>query len=378
MKILIAGDFCPQNRVASLFEKQDYYSVLSEVQPIVKRADYSVVNFECPICDGNESPISKCGPNLKCTEKGLAAVKWAGFNCVTLANNHFLDYGEEGVRLTLSKCIDYNIDTVGGGETLKEAARVLYKVIDNRTLAIINCCEHEFSIASDNSAGCNPLNPIQQYYSIKEARNKADYVIVIVHGGHEHYPLPSIRMQETYRFFIDAGADAVVNHHQHCYSGYEKYNGKPIFYGLGNFCFDYPAFAQTNLNWSYGYMVELEIIEDDIKFNLYFYEQSNDSPEVRMLADTRFAGHIDELNAVISNKEELRRAQEKYYESEGKQILSVFQPFRSRFAFAARRFKLMPSLMSNKWRLALYNYIVCEAHHDKVKHFLQNTIKQKQ
>lgn len=52
-----------------------------------------------------------------------------------------------------------------------------------------------------------------------------------MHGGHEHYQLPSLRMQETYRFFIDAGADVVVNHHQHCFSGYEIYNNKYIFMG---------------------------------------------------------------------------------------------------------------------------------------------------
>ena len=97
----------------------------------------------------------------------------------------------------------------------------MYKRKDGETLAIINCCEHEFSIADDDSAGANPLNPIQQYYKIKEARLNADYVLVIVHGGHEMYQLPSLRMVDTYRFFIDAGADAVVNHHQHCFSGYE-------------------------------------------------------------------------------------------------------------------------------------------------------------
>ena len=378
MRILIAGDFCPQNRVAESFKRREFERVLGQVKPIISRSDYSIVNFECAVTNGKGTPISKLGPSLQCNETGIEALKWAGFDCVTLANNHFRDYGDEGVRETMRLFDKYDIDTVGGGLTLEDAANTLYKEINGKTIAIINCCEHEFSIATDFSSGSNPLNPIQQYYGILNARKNADYVLVIVHGGHEHYHLPSLRMQEIYRFFVDAGADAVVNHHQHCYGGYEIYKGKPIFYGIGNFCFDYPAFAHKNPNWAYGYMVELDIIEDDIKFNLYFYEQSNDSPEVRILANNPFAGHIDELNAIISNKEKLRQAQEKYYESEGKQILSVFQPFRSRFAFAARRFKLMPSLMSNKWRLALYNYIVCEAHLDKVKHFLQNTTKQKQ
>ena len=372
MKIIIAGDFCPQNRVAEAFRSKKFESVLGQVKSIISLSDYSIVNFECAATNGKGRPISKLGPNLQCDETGIEAVKWAGFDCVTLSNNHFRDYGDEGVRESMRLFKKYDIDTVGGGLTLEEASNTLYKEIDGKKLAIINCCEHEFTIATEESSGSNPLNPIQQYYEIQKAKKIADYVLVVVHGGHEHYHLPSLRMQETYRFFVDAGADAVVNHHQHCYSGYEVYNGKPIFYGIGNFCFDYPAFAQTNPNWAYGYMVELEIIEDDIKYNLYSYEQSTDTPEVRMLADNPFAGHIDELNAIISSREELRQAQEKYYESEGEQILSVFQPFRSRLAYAARRFKLMPSLMSNKWRLALYNYIVCEAHRDKTEYFLEN------
>ena len=136
---------------------------------------------------------------------------------------------------------------------------ILYKEIGDKKLAVINCCEHEFSIATETTAGSNPLNPISQYYAIKEAKEKADYVLVIVHGGHEHYQLPSTRMQETYRFFIDVGADAVVNHHQHCYSGYEYYNGKPIMYGLGNFCFD-EGLKKTK-QWHEGYIVEISFTE---------------------------------------------------------------------------------------------------------------------
>lgn len=355
MKILIAGDFCPQNRVAEILEKGDYVSVLGEVKDIISDADYAIVNFECPVTRGGERPIEKCGPNLQCSEKGIEAVKWVGFDCVTLANNHFLDYGKEGVIHTFEACKKYSVDTVGGGMNLQEASKILYKEIKDKTLAIVNCCEHEFSIATEESAGSNPLNPIQQYYDIQKARIEATYVVVIVHGGHEHYQLPSLRMQDTYRFFIDAGADAVINHHQHCYSGYEIYKGKPIFYGIGNFCFDFPTFARKNPNWAYGYMVDLDIDGDDVKFNLHPYKQSTEVPEVKMIANNPFAGHIDELNSIISNRKILRQAQVEYYESEGPQALSVLQPFRSRLAFAARRFKLMPSLMSNKWKLALYN-----------------------
>ncbi len=100
MKILIAGDFCPQNRVADAFERLDYASVLKEVQKITSDVDYSIVSFECPVVTGNAKPIEKIGPNLKCTPNGVKAIQYAGFDCVTLANNHFLDYGEDGVKET--------------------------------------------------------------------------------------------------------------------------------------------------------------------------------------------------------------------------------------------------------------------------------------
>ncbi|MBQ9230187.1 MAG: CapA family protein [Prevotella sp.] len=63
---------------------------------VTKGADYSIVNFECPVADNRCQPIAKYGPNLRCSKRGVEAVKWAGFDCVTLANNHFLDYGEGG------------------------------------------------------------------------------------------------------------------------------------------------------------------------------------------------------------------------------------------------------------------------------------------
>ena len=120
-----------------------------------------------------------------------------------------MDYGADGCLDAISALNEAGISTVGAGADLSAAGSVLYKKINDKTLAIINCCEHEFSIAGDSSAGANPLNPVSQFRSILEARKNADYVMVIVHGGHEHFQLPSLRMQDTYRFFVDAGADAV-------------------------------------------------------------------------------------------------------------------------------------------------------------------------
>ena len=235
-----------------------YCSVTSE-------ADYNIINMEAPIVSGEGTPITKNGSNLKVNSCAIDALKWASFDCVTLANNHFYDYGEKGVKDTLIACRERCIDYVGAGLNLTEASQTLYKEIHGKTFAIINCCEHEYSIAAENSGGSNPINPIQQYYAINEAKKQADHVIVICHGGIEFFQYPTPRMVEWYRFFIDVGADAVINHHQHCYSGYEIYNGKPIFYGLGNFCFD--RFDKRNSSWNNGYLVELIFEGDQIFHN---------------------------------------------------------------------------------------------------------------
>ena len=369
MRLLIAGDFCPQKRIAKLFEEGSYSYVLGAVQSYIKDADYSIVNFECPVCLGAEKPIVKCGPNLKCSEMGMEAVKWVGFNCVTLANNHFLDYGKEGVEHTFNACEKYCIDTVGGGMNLQEASKILYKVINGKTLAVINCCEHEFSIAAEKTAGSNPLNPIQQYYAIQQAKTMADYVLLIVHGGNEYYQLPSPRMQEVYRFFVDAGADAVINHHQHCFSGYEVYKKKPIFYGLGNFCFDNSLSGKT---WNEGYMVELSF-SDSITFNIIPYTQCGINPTIELINDKEkdiFFSTVNDLNIIIGNEKELDKHYTNYLASNS--IASIFEPYSNSLLTRLKHKHLLPSFVSKEKKRLLLAHIQCESHISKILYFLKN------
>ena len=369
MKVLIAGDFCSINRVSTLFDKNSFSEVLGTVKPIVKSADYSIVNLECPVTKGGEKPILKQGPNLQYSEKGIEAVKWAGFDCVTLANNHFLDYGKEGIKNTLEACQKYVVDTVGGGMNLQEASKILYKEIDGKTLAIINCCEHEFSIATKDTAGSNPLNPILQYYAIQEAKEKADYVLVIVHGGHELWQLPSPRMVETYRFFIDAGADAVVNHHQHCFSGYEIYGGKPIFYGLGNFCFDRQNYFEGL--WEYGYMVCLSL-DKKVSFNLIPYEQCKYEPNVKPIVDrSSFEKRLQELNEIISDSNRLMKETIEYYRKSIKSTHFAFEPYYGKVLNKLYFWGLLPNFINKSKLIKLKNMIMCESHRDKTMFYLK-------
>lgn len=365
MKILIAGDFAPRARLAKQIENGKFSEVFPEdIREVIKSADFSFVNFESPVVEDGYKPIPKCGPNLRCTPEAAEAVRYAGFSGVTMANNHILDFGAEGLRRSVKCCQEQGLDVVGVGENLHDAEKVLYLEKEGKKLAIINCCEHEFSIATESEAGANPLNPIRQYYAIQEAKKLADYVLVIVHGGHEHFQLPSPRMQETYRFFIDAGADAVVNHHQHCYSGYEVYNGKPIFYGLGNFCFDEPN--MRNSIWNEGYMVILSFEQQKIGYELIPYTQCNEKPSVELVKDrTKFDKNIERLNAIIHDTNELKKRVDEYYGSTAPSMLLMHQPYENRILNKLYRMHLLPSLVSKAKYLRLLNYIYCESHYDK-------------
>lgn len=369
MKIVVTGDFSPQEQVSSLFDVGDYERVFGQVKPIVSTADFSIVNFESTVAAGIENPIEKIGPCLKCSNKSIEALKWAGFDCLTLANNHFFDYGKAGVTNTLECCNKNGLHTVGGGQNLAEASKVLYKEINGTTLAVINCCEHEFSIATDETGGCNPLNPIQQFYTIKAAKKEADIVLIIVHGGHEHYNLPSPRMKETYRFFVDAGADAVVNHHQHCYSGYEVYHNKPIFYGLGNFCFD-KNYGEKD-SWYYGNMLLLDF-SDRIYFELLPYEQCKVEPTIKMLDLRCFEKTLRELNEIISDDKKTTVHFENYCKSFETSSRFVLEPTNNKYIRALQYKGILPSVISKKWLLRIQNHVVCESHFDKFKFYLFN------
>lgn len=371
MNLLIVGDFCPRDRVESLIGEGKYDEVLAELKSYTTSVDLAIVNLEAPVVEScNATPIEKSGPNLRCTSKAVDALKYAGFNMVTLANNHLYDFGQEGLKDTLIACRKVNLAMVGAGMDLIEASKTNYQRVNGKILAIINCCEHEFSIATETTGGCNPLNPIQQYYAIQEARQKADYIIVIVHGGHEHYQLPSPRMKQTYRFFVDAGADAVINHHQHCYSGYEVYQGKPIFYGLGNFCFDRKT--QRNSFWNEGYMVKLTMDFGLILFELIPYVQGNEEPGVSVITEkSSFEDSIKKLNEIIADDKRLREEHQHWMTKTSKAYLTALEPYSSRISVGLFVRGLFPSFLTKRKKCRLLNLLECESHLERIIHSLK-------
>lgn len=195
-----------------------------------------------------------------------------------------------------------------------------------------------------------------------------------MHGGHEYYQLPSSRMVESYRFFIDAGADAVVNHHQHCYSGYEIYKGKPIFYGIGNFCFD--SKDKRNGIWNEGYLVQLSLENNAIDFSLFPYVQCDKEPRVRFLKTSEgFENELIRINSIISSQKMIKEKLSEFIEIKKRFSMKMFLPYSNRYLQYLSRYRLLPNFITKVRAIFLYNMINCESHRNIILENIRKIFK---
>lgn len=370
-KILVCGDFTTCGK--GLDSVKAGLALDENIVKIIKTADASFVNVECPVAAPSDLKIEKSGPNLRTESFMISYLKKCGFTHATLANNHLYDYADEGVKKTIKALENERIGFVGAGRTKEERHKPLFLEIDRTKLIVLNYCENEFSI--HEPMGSNPLNPITAYYDIKKAKEICHHVIIICHGGHEGYNLPSPRMVELYRYFIDCGASIVINHHQHCYSGWEEYKGGQIFYGLGNFFFDdHRPPQRRNTIWNYGYIVSLNIDAHRINSELIPYTQCLKEKTTKLIEDKDerivFEKNIHRLNAIIQDDKALMQNFDSFCKTQYKNIITHFSPYNCRLLQALCRRGLLPTFLNKQRRLDIMNKIRCEAHRDVVIHVL--------
>lgn len=373
INVTIGGDFCvlPPHTSDNL--------ITGEVEALFRSSDLNIVNLECPVADtSNNGKILKVGPHLATDTNVFSHLKKLNVQVVSLANNHILDYGEEGLAATINSCRKENITTTGAGKNLTEASIPATIQVKGYKIAIVNFCENEWSIATNDSGGANPLDIINNLKQIKRARESADFVIVINHGGHEIYNLPSPRIVKENRFFAENGADAVIGHHPHCVSGYEIHNNVPIFYSLGNMLFTkntpYPG-------WNNGLVVRLKLEKDKpVDFELHPVVQSNNNFHLSLLegeSKNEVIGDIEKYSQIISDENKLLQHWNLFVESKS-QSINMFSPL----AVLPWKFPKVFNLLGfnrfllKKSNLAIIlNQIRCEAHRDLIIKLIQNKLK---
>ncbi|KPL77315.1 hypothetical protein ADN00_09310 [Ornatilinea apprima] len=361
IKVLVAGDFCPlQDR--NLLENW----ILD--QQIFQDHDIRILNLEGPLTD-NHNPILKIGPNLRIDPCWASVIAASGFNVVTLANNHILDMGEKGLIETIHHCDQSGIGHVGAGKNISDARKPLIMDMNGARIGFLAFTENEFSIASEACAGAAPIDPVANYYSIKEIREKLDYLILICHGGNELFKFPRPGMISLSRYYSDIGADAIIWHHSHVPCGYEIYNGTHIFYGTGNFYF--PHKKHTFSDWYTGYLVSLELQKNKISSRIIPYKF--DLQKISFLAGTELSNFTSDLehlcDELLDTHKLQRRWKDHCYEKRKYYISTLIA--NSRCEKLLFRLDVLKEKYYAKKLRFLRNLIECESHRELLLELLR-------
>ncbi len=325
LEFLIGGDFYVSEKFAG-----DIH-ITKEIIDLFEHTDFRIINLESPICQNHSNwKIVKTGPHLRTSaEAVLPLMKKMSIDLVTMANNHILDYGENGLLQTLSTLDEHGIHYAGAGKNSTDAAKVYSIEKNGISIAILNFAENEWSIAGNDHAGANPLDIISNVRQIKNTKLLYDKVICIIHGGQEFYSLPSPRIVKQYRFYAENGADAIICHHTHCISGIEYYQNVPIAYGLGNMIFTKEV---NDEKWYTGLLAKLVVQKDKhIELKLIPVLQDRDSFELSKpgeIVTNDILREVDELSAVIADETSLENEWDLFVQSK-KRVTEIFSPLQN-------------------------------------------------
>ena len=366
MKILIGADLVPTDSNAAFFHKGDAAALVNEdLLRILQSADYRIFNLEVPLTD-TATPIGKCGPALIADTATVAGYTALGADLLCLANNHILDQGEQGLFSTMDVLQSNQITYVGAGKDLAEALQPQILQLGEKKIGIYACAEHEFSIAEAGVPGANPFDPLESPDHVAALKAQCDYVVVLYHGGKEHYRYPSPELQRVCRKLVEKGADLVLCQHSHCIGCEEKYQNGTIVYGQGNFLFDRSSseFWQTSL---------LVALDED--FQVSYIPLAKQGAAVH-LAKEKQGQEI--LRDFQHRSEEIREAGfiRQKYEKFAHNMLSnyLFSLSGIRLSFFLRALnklsghRLIPWLIKKRYPreqlFAIRNFIECEAHRE--------------
>lgn len=214
---------------------QDY--AFAWVRPILQRATVVVGNLEGPFAEVAAQESTTRNFSYKVSPKYAPTLRRAGFDAMTIANNHLLDCGREGVRETLATLSQQGIEVVGGGPNESTAHNAA--IFDTRggRVGLLGYYWNRRTAAIGDLPGSARDLPELVERDIGRLKRHADRVAVMVHWGVPYERQPSDEDRMKARHFIDCGADIVIGHHPHIIQPLEVYRGRPIFYSVGNFAF---------------------------------------------------------------------------------------------------------------------------------------------
>lgn len=254
--IVVMGDICPYKGYPELFKTKNTDQIFGNILPVLKESGCVVANLETPITEF-ETKLEKNGLNFKISQDCLDVLKQANIQAFSLANNHILDYNTDGLKNTLTALNDYNINSFGAGD-IATSKKPFTININNKKVSFLSFSEREYNCAVDYGIGANVWDDLTSIFDIGKEKQNCDFLIVLYHGGIEHYQYPSPLLKKRCRAIISAGADAVFCQHSHCIVTREKFEHGEILYGQGNNIFGY---RENDSKWNEGLIVKINVTD---------------------------------------------------------------------------------------------------------------------
>lgn len=240
IELVAVGDILLSRTVE---ERMNQYGVefpFAATGDLLRSADIALGNLESPLSTRGE-PIEKRFL-FRAHPRNLAALSWAGFDIVSLANNHLLDFSEEAMEDTLEGLQDSDILYVGGGLSEEEAHRPVIMEAKGMRIAFLAYAAIRWKgspeVPTETRVAFAEIDKVRE--DIRRAKEGADLVVVIMHLGTEYQSQPDAEQLAVAQAAIEAGATLVIGHHPHLVQETTPYWGGFIAYSLGDFVFDMP------------------------------------------------------------------------------------------------------------------------------------------
>lgn len=246
------GDVMFAGKVGEKLAKEGYDYPYQYVKDKFTSDDLTVVNLETPVTDSNTTAADKTYA-FKSSPQALPHMAQAGIDAVNLANNHILDQGITGLTDTITQLDQSGISYVGAGKDSARAYEPQYFDRKGIKIALLGFSrvipETSWNAGKNQPGVATAYDATAAQAAIREAKKKADIVVVVAHWGVERSDTLVAHQTDLAHTFVDAGADLVIGGHPHVLQGVEQYKGKWIAYSTGNFIFTHSLVEKT---WDTG------------------------------------------------------------------------------------------------------------------------------
>ncbi len=275
---VVNGDLMLSRGVARAMKEKGLSYPFEKVASQLQTADLTFGNLETSLSDRG-TPIPGKGIWFRSDPAAAKVLKDVGYDVLSVANNHILDYDSDALLDTLKALREQGIDPVGGGKDLDDASRWVTKDIKGQKIAFIAATEmadifwtYEYPRTFEATADLPGVLKFdaeqlaQMIAPMKEEVEGKGMVVTSLHWGVEYSDYPEAYQRDAAHKLVDAGSKLVIGHHPHCLQGVEVYNGSFIAYSLGNFVFD----KQRRAKCQETLLVEMSFSGDELqKVELY-------------------------------------------------------------------------------------------------------------